>query len=170
VELADAYKSRRGRSPQFSIAISTQQSMLPSGSELKVKAEIKNESAYAINSAEDCSLELDVSYEDGMVSVPKKQSWLKLRRQPNLRRVGVETMPGETQKCVFAVSDMYEMARPGRYLIQMKRRDFWGTVVKSNVLRVTVIAPHASAEISSLLPTAAIATNSINAATSEPRE
>src|SRR5579871_978462 len=149
VERANAYKSRRARAPQFSIAISTQQSTLASGGELKIKAELRNESAYAINSAEDCSLELEVFDEDGWIPVPTTQSWERRSRQPTFRRVAVRTVqPGETQKCVFAVGEMYEIARPGRYYIQMKRRDFQGTLVKSNPLRVTVLAPYASASLS----------------------
>ena len=81
-------------------------------------------------------------YEEGWIRVPETDHWNEQRRRPALKRVSVETKPGETQKCVFALSEMYEMARPGRYIIQAKRSDFWGTEIKSNQLWVTVIVAY----------------------------
>jgi len=130
----------RTRSPLFSITISAPQTIVPSGGELKVKAELRNESSYTLNSAEGCSLEPEIFYEDGRIPVPMTERWIEMQRRPTLRRVGIQTKPGETQKCVFIISEMYQIARPGRYLIQMKRRDFWGAQIKSNQIQVTVTA------------------------------
>jgi len=130
----------RTHSPLFSITISAPQTIVPSGGEFKVKAELRNESAYTLNSAEGCSLEPEIFYDDGRIPVPMTERWIEMQRRPTLRRVGIQTKPGETQKCVFIISEMYQIVRPGRYLIQMKRRDFWGAQIKSNQIQVTVTA------------------------------
>ena len=43
---ASEAKPTRGHSPQFSITLTTPQLTLPSGGELKLKAELRNQSAY----------------------------------------------------------------------------------------------------------------------------
>lgn len=141
--LAVAFFPRPGLSQNtvalFSIEASVDQDVVPSGSLVKLKAEITNNSAGTIAFSEDgVGLAVEVRDSTGNL-LPWTEKYQRVRRTPHLRRISIEVAPGETRKWMFLLSDMYDLSKPGQYAAQI----VWsghGTYpdVRSNTVQFTI--------------------------------
>ncbi len=131
----------------LSIAISTPQSALKAGSEVRIEVTLTNTSNRRVliqerNPATD--YEIDVRDQRG-TAVPETDLGRKLKEPPvipmNSRNFEMYLRPNESAKENIALSDLYDMSHPGQYTIQVSRavsnkpKD---GVVKSNTITVTV--------------------------------
>lgn len=131
----------------LSIAISTPQSALKVGSEVRIEVTLTNTSNRRVliqerNPATD--YQIDVRDERG-TAVPETDFGRKLKEPPvipmNSRNFGMYLRPNESTKENIALSDLYDLSHPGQYTIQVSRavsnkpKD---GVVKSNTITVTV--------------------------------
>ena len=131
----------------LSIVISAPQSVLRVGSEVRLEVTLTNTSSRRMliqerNSATD--YEIDVRDERG-TAVPENDYGRKLKEPPvmpmNSRNFGIYLQPNESTKESIALSDLYDLSRPGKYSIQVERgvsdnpKD---GVVKSNKVILTV--------------------------------
>jgi len=131
----------------LSIAISTPQSTLKVGSEVRIEVTLTNASSRRVliqerNPATD--YEIDVRDERG-TPVPETDLGRKLKEPPvipmNSRNFGKYLRPNESTKETIPLSDLYSLSHAGQYTIQVSRlmsnkpKD---VVVKSNTITVTV--------------------------------
>lgn len=131
----------------LSIAISAPQSSLKVGSDVRLEVTLTNTSNRRMlikerNPATD--YEIDIRDERG-TAVPGSDFGRKLKEPPvipmNSRNLGIYLRPNESTKESITLSELYDLSRPGKYLIQVERgvsdnpKD---GVVKSNKITVTV--------------------------------
>jgi hypothetical protein len=109
----------RGARKLFSIEASVAQDVVHSGSPVKLKAEITNNSTGTTSFSED-GVELAVEVRDSTGNVmPWTEKYRQARRAPSLRRISIELAPEETRKWMFMLSDMYDLSKPGQYSAQI---------------------------------------------------
>jgi hypothetical protein len=131
--------SRGPRKALFSIEASVAQDVVPSGSPVKLKAEVTNNSAREIEVWVG-SLAYAIQLRDNAGNLMQTtEKYRQEQRKPHLRLVATRVGPGETQKFVFDLSEMYDLSKLGEYSAQI-RWDGHQTYsdVPSNTVRFSV--------------------------------
>jgi hypothetical protein len=101
------------------IEITADRDVVPSGSPVKMKAEVTNTSSEVIRCSE-AGIEFAVQLRDGIGNLlPTTEKYRESQRKPSLRRVTVDVAPGETKKWGFILSDMYDLSKVGQYSVQI---------------------------------------------------
>jgi len=124
---------------RFSIEASVAQNVVPSGSPVKLKVEITNNSAETAGFAEDgMGLAVEVRDSTGNL-LPWTEKYKRTLRAPSFRRISIKLAPGETRKWMFLLNDMYDLSRPGQYSAQIGWSGH-GTYpdVRSNTVQFTI--------------------------------
>jgi len=139
----------------FSIDISAAQDMVKSGSAVTVRSVVKNvsdEKIWVVSLGEDVTYHV---WDSRGFSLPRAKNKgeparLQLRLDKHGQQVVVPcaptrgvwfpVQPGQTVEDDFVVSDLYNLARPGTYMIQAARFDPEShEAVKSNTITIKVI-------------------------------
>ncbi len=162
---AQSASQTRNATPAFSITLSTRQTVVEVGSPLRVRIADTNMLDRDIFVA----LPIQMSVLDGEGKpVPETAHWRKTHGTeprptappgvggipvgipgPSGSVIGPRPMhPGETTSGISGdLTKQYDLSTPGTYTIQARRRDSYSeSVVESNVLTVTVIAPSQAPE------------------------
>lgn len=104
----------------LSLEISAIQSVVPSGSPVKVKTEVTNTSSAVIRCSEG-GIEFEIEVRDSTGTLMQTtEKYRESRRKPALRQVTIAVAPGETKKWLFVLSDMYDLSKPGQYSVQIR--------------------------------------------------
>jgi hypothetical protein len=138
----------------FSIAISPLQQSIAAGTEVKVEIALKNISNREIylsksNGRSQAEFVFVVeAHNDAGEPAPETEYQRRVMRRETTKRnvlfwseIILNLKPGEILQDEAIVSNLYDLSRPGRYLIQVSRRvsdNPKDGVVKSNIIAVTV--------------------------------
>ena len=139
------------------IEISALQDVVPSGSPVKVKAEITNLTSRAIKFArETLASEIEVRDRTGTL-LQTTEKYRQSLSEDSLRRNAVEVPAGETMKWVFDLSKMYDLSTTGRYSVQIRwpgGSEFVYPPAVSNIIIVKITPPTTAAAEPPAGPTA----------------
>jgi hypothetical protein len=129
----------------FSLSITAPQESVTAGSEVRVKTKltnISNRTLTIIDAVRDCDYPVEVRDSNGKLA-PKTDYAAHLKCEGAVERgrnIVIELKPQESREDELVIASMYDLSRPGTYLIQVFRKlpqDLGGDV-KSNTFTVNV--------------------------------
>ncbi len=144
---------QRGTAP-FSVAITAPQNKAKAGSEVKIEIDLKNTSATDLSVAKSNAVSqaefhylIDVRDGDGH-EAPDTEYRRRIMGKETKKRtiiygsdVFFTLKPNETLGDEAVVSKLYDLSRPGKYVIQVSRvvpEELGGGTVKSNICTITI--------------------------------
>ena len=128
----------------FTLTINALHTSVKSGSEVKVKITLTNISSQQItltDASEICDYDVDVHKSDGSPAQDTERKRRLSCGEISGKNEIVTLKPDQSKQYEIAVSELSVMTEPGDYSVQVMRKtpkELGGTVVKSNVITVTV--------------------------------
>jgi hypothetical protein len=130
----------------FSLAITGPQTVVKGGSDVKIHITLTNTSDNEVTIFDqnpECDYGVEVFKEHGESASATEHKRALRCEGPRMvnRNVLITLKPGESTETAISVSDLYDITRPGRYLVWVTRRvpgDLGKGMVKSNTLKIVV--------------------------------
>ena len=135
--------------PPFSIVLRSSEHVFPAGSQVKVEVDLVNRSDHEIAVPELVPGKPEVDYQvrvfDERGNSPKATDYLETVEQTRAAAstsslTFVSVPPLKLLKGDIILSDLFDLSRPGRYTVEVSRRDETGTLfrVKSNLITIVM--------------------------------
>jgi hypothetical protein len=132
----------------FTLSLEAEETVIKANSEVRMNVTIRNTSNRAMyvsdsNGPVPCDYLIDARDSQGRQALDTDLARnLKLKKQGYFDSTFIFTLqPGESHKTALVVTRLYDLSRPGKYLIQVSRevpKELGGGTIKSNVVTVTI--------------------------------
>ena len=148
--------------PKFSLTIKAQRSEVAVGSDIQIEITITNTSDDPLIFASGRhgnlpdGYEYDVHDEQGTMAVKFGKRYVQLpdgnilqlpSRPAGSHSLGGQGIqPGKSIDELATISDVYQLNHPGKYTIQVSRKEPWSPTIYSNTITISVMAAEPEAE------------------------